>query len=625
MGRHSQPDESDGPDYSGIFDAMDRADHTGHTDHADHTRRIDHSAPDNTGSRPGASSRRRTAAISTALVLAVAAGAVVVLRGGLLPATESCRSNAVRLSVAASPDIAPALRTVADHARKAGIRSDGRCMDVKIISRPAYEVANALGDAGRTPGFHVWVPDSSVWVERAATSPVSAAPLDTLGKVASSPVAVATTPTAARRLDWPEKTYGWAQLAEAGTGGGSPRLGTADPARSATGLLALARINGSIAKAGAAGDEAATDARAGAHAKLLSRRAAETDTALLETVPRRNQAVVLSEQAAFAHNAKADDASRLDLFYPKDGSAGLDYPYTVLNDRELTTVRARAATRFMTLLTGSRGREALRKDGFRTADGKVSEPVARAAGGSAPQPYTAVPSPGPSAREVEAALGMWTITVQSARLNTVVDASASMADPVPGRSGQSRMDVTKASLRKALSRFNAQDEIGLWEFSTGLDGDRDYRELVATRGLAYRAPDGTGQREVLAAAFDALKPLPEGSTGLYDTTLAAYEQAQETFVRGKFNAVVLLTDGTNQDPDGISRAALVKELQRRVDPDRPVPLIAIAVGPDADQAACRQIARATGGSAQRVNDPAQINTAMLKAIVAAGEAGAPPS
>ena len=34
-------------------------------------------------------------------------------------------------------------------------------------------------------------------------------------------------------------------------------------------------------------------------------------------------------------------------------------------------------------------------------------------------------------------------------------------------------------------------------------------------------------------------------------------------------------------------------------------------------------ARATGGSAQRVNDPAQINTAMLKAIVAAGEAGAP--
>ncbi|MFD7501053.1 substrate-binding and VWA domain-containing protein [Streptomyces sp. NPDC059850] len=598
---------------------MDRADHTGHTDHSE---RIDHSAPDNTGSRPGASSRRRTMAISTALVLAVATGAVVVLRGGLLPSAESCRSDAVRLSVAASPDIAPGLRAVADRARKAGIRSDGRCLDVKVTSRPAYEVANALGRADRTPGFQVWVPDSSVWVERATTSPVSAAPLDTLGGIASSPVTVATTATVSGRLGWPEKTYDWAQLAEAGSGGGSPRLGTADPARSATGLLALARINGSIAKAGAGDGKAATDTRAAANAKLLSQRAATTDADLLKTLPRRDQAVVLSEQAAFAHNAAAGDASRLDLFYPKDGTAELDYPYTVLNDRELTTVRARAATRFMTLLTDPNGRRTLRKDGFRTADGKVSEPVARAAGGRTPQPYAVTPAPGPSAREVEAALGMWTITVQSARLNTVVDASASMSDPVPGRAGQSRMDVTKASLRQALTRFNSQDEIGLWEFSTGLDDDRDYRELVPARRLGARTPDGTGQRDALTAAFDTLKPLPEGSTGLYDTTLAAYRQAQDTFVPGKFNAVVILTDGANQDPGSISRAALVKELKRLVDPDRPVPLIAIAVGPDADQAACQEIARATGGSAQRVNDPAQINTAMLKAIVAAGEAGA---
>lgn len=623
MGRHSQPDESDGPDYSGVFDAMDRADHTDHADQTDRTGRIDHSAPDNTGSRPGASSRRRTVAISTALVLAVAAGAVVVLRGGLLPSAASCRSTAVRLSVAASPDIAPGLRTVADHARRADIRSDGRCLDVKVISRPAYEVADALGETDRNPGFQVWVPDSSVWVERATTSPVSAASLDTLGRVASSPVTVAATPTAAGRLGWPEKTYDWARLAEAGSGGG-PRLGTADPARSATGLLALARINESIAKAGAADGKAATDTRAAANAKLLSQRAARTDAALLETLPRRNQAVVLSEQAAFAHNAKADGASRLGLFYPKGGTAELDYPYTVLNDRELTTVRARAATRFLTLLTDAPGRRALAKDGFRTPDGKAGESVARAAGGRTPQPYAVTPSPGPSAREVEAALGMWTITVQSARLNTVVDASASMGDPVPGRPGQSRMDVTKASLRQALSRFTARDEIGLWEFSTELDGDRDYRELVAARRLGARTPDGTGQRDTLAAAFDALKPLPGGSTGLYDTTLAAYKRAQETYARGKFNAVVLLTDGANQDPGSISRTALVRKLRQLVDPDRPVPLIAIAVGPDADRAACRQIARATGGSAQQVNDPAQINAAMLKAIVAASEAGARP-
>lgn len=72
---------------------------------------------------------------------------------------------------------------------------------------------------------------------------------------------------------------------------------------------------------------------------------------------------------------------------------------------------------------------------------------------------------------------MWTITVQNARLTTVVDASGSMAPLVPGRN-QSRMDVTKESLIQALDQFTPDDEIGLWEFATTLDGQKDYRRLT---------------------------------------------------------------------------------------------------------------------------------------------------
>jgi Mg-chelatase subunit ChlD len=112
--------------------------------------------------------------------------------------------------------------------------------------------------------------------------------------------------------------------------------------------------------------------------------------------------------------------------------------------------------------------------------------------------------------------------------------------------------------------------------------------------------------------------VPDGATGLYDTTLAAYRAATSSYVKGKFNALVVLTDGVNQDPGSVSRGKLISELEKLTDPERPVPLIVIAVGTDADRAEAEQIAAATGGSGQEVSDPAQIHSVTLKAIVVAG-------
>lgn len=215
---------------------------------------------------------------------------------------------------------------------------------------------------------------------------------------------------------------------------------------------------------------------------------------------------------------------------------------------------------------------------------------------------------------------MWTITVQSARLMTVVDASGSMADLVPGSGGKSRMDVTKSSLLQALSQFTPQDEIGLWDFATHLDGSRDYRRLVPTARLGDPVAGGRTQRDRLTDAFAALQPVRGGATGLFDTTLAAYQEATASYASGKFNAVVLLTDGANEDPGSISRADLIARLQKLTDPAKPVPLIAIAVGPDADKDEVRQIAKATGGAGYQVNDPADIQAVILEAIVALGQA-----
>ncbi|MEC4019862.1 substrate-binding domain-containing protein [Streptomyces sp. H27-D2] len=586
-----------------------------------------HSLPDGSdsdGAAGGPTVRRRTVLISTALVLVVAAGAVVTARGDLLPFGGGCDGESVRLDVVASPDIAPSLRAVADRARTERVKSDGRCLDVKVTARSGHEVADSLSRPTAESDFQVWLPDSSLWVERAAASNQGVS-LDSVGRVATSPLAFAAVPAAAKKLGWPKKTYSWAEAAEAASGDKDLRLGTADPARSATGLLALARIS---APAGKKDDAAET--RAAAAAKLLSEHTADDDDQVLATLPRddsgaeqgnprRNQTLILSEQAAHAHNTGQDGGPELSLFYPEDGTAELDYPYTVVNDDALTTDQTRAATRFMTLLGDDDGRAILQRHGFRLSDGTAGAALKRAAGARAPQPFDADVAQAPSAKKLRSALGMWTVTVQSARLTTVVDASASMAAPVPGRDGRSRMDVTKASLLRALAEFTPEDEIGLWEFATLLDGSRDYREIVPTGRLGEQAADGRTQQQKLTTAFGALEPVPGGATGLFDTTLAAYRDALDTYASGRFNAVVLLTDGANEDPGSVSRSALMKELKKLADPKRPVPLIAIAVGPDADQRACEEIADATGGSAHQVDDPAQIHAVILKAIMSAGQ------
>lgn len=584
----------------------------------------DEHATEGTRGRP-AVARRRTVALATLLVLVVAGGAAIAASSGLLSFGDSCRDSAVRLDLVASPDVAPAVRSVAERARADKVTSDGSCIDVRVTAREPYKVADALR-AGRDPDFAVWIPDSALWVDRAKEGGTSV-PVATAGHVAASPVALALVAPAAKSLGWPSRTYTWAELAAAATRSDALRLGAADPARSAVGLLALSSIGRSAARQGADGDT-----RAAALAKVLSQRTSDTDAQVVDTLarddsgtesgnPRRNQAAVLSEQAAYAYNSGRGAGQGLDLFYAKDGAPLLDYPYTIVRENRLSTDRSRAAMRFLTLLGEPGPRRTLAKSGFRTPGEPPDEAAVKKAGAASPQPYATSTAETPSAKELQEALGMWTIIVQSARVTTVVDASGSMAAPVPGAGGRTRMDVTKASLLKALAQFTPEDEIGLWDFATRLEGSRDYRELVPTARLGDPVKGGRTQRDRLTAAFDALQPVPDGATGLYDTTLAAYQKATAGYRAGKFNAVVILTDGANEDPGSISRGELIARLQKLSDPAKPVPMIAIAVGPDADGDSVREIARATGGAGYQVTDPAEIQAVILKAIMTVGQGG----
>ncbi|MEU3067439.1 substrate-binding domain-containing protein [Streptomyces sp. NPDC006906] len=159
----------------------------------------------------------------------MATGTAVAASDGLSSFSESCGDSAVHLSVVASPDIAPAVRSLAEQARAYEVKADRLCPAVHVRARGAHKGAEALA-AGDEPDFQVRLPDSGRWLTRAKgfgeSIPVSAS-----DPVATSPEAVAVVPSASRDLGRPRKTYPWAELVAGALGPDRVRLGTADPAR----------------------------------------------------------------------------------------------------------------------------------------------------------------------------------------------------------------------------------------------------------------------------------------------------------------------------------------------------------------------------------------------------------
>jgi len=192
-------------------------------------------------------------------------------------------------------------------------------------------------------------------------------------------------------------------------------------------------------------------------------------------------------------------------------------------------------------------------------------------------------------------------------LLAVVDVSGSMLTPVPTARGATREQVTVEAARNGLGLFDDTWAVGLWEFSTQLDGANDYRQLVSVGPLS-------DNRQALATALGSLQPKPDGNTGLYDTTLAAYRTVQAGWDPSRVNSVVILTDGQNDDRQGLTLDQLIAQLKQVMDPKRPVQVIAIGIGTDVSEAELKRITDTTGGGTFVAPDPSKVGDIFLKAI-----------
>ncbi|MEV0721059.1 hypothetical protein AB0H87_41585, partial [Asanoa sp. NPDC050611] len=173
-----------------------------------------------------------------------------------------------------------------------------------------------------------------------------------------------------------------------------------------------------------------------------------------------------------------------------------------------------------------------------------------------------------------------------------------MEAQIPG-TPETRLSATVKAAQAGVQLLLGTTEIGIWTFSTDLDGTRDYREVVPVGPVGPRRAD-------IVSRLGQVKVKPNGATGLYDTTLAAYRDGARNWTAGRINLVLVLTDGKDDNASGISRAELLRELGALQDPKRPLPILFIGVGPEIDPGELNQIAKATGGRVALTPNPAGI-------------------
>ncbi|MEU8799848.1 substrate-binding domain-containing protein, partial [Spirillospora sp. NPDC048819] len=563
--------------------------------------------------------------------LAGAVGLVLVTGIGayaLTGAGDDCAGDgALTISVAAAPDVAPAVIRAARRFNDAREQVAGRCAIARVRSADPAAVATLLsgkGVAGVTEKPDVWIPDSSLWTKLVEESDRAGAAADftRLGGIASSPIVLAMPRGLAvqlRNLGAPERPSWKELLAAAGTAenaeqgpaaapaeGAIPprlfRLQVPDPDRTATGMGTL-MLAGALLADDPQGQAVFTGVvrtfREGIAASVKAQFAA-----FGQESGERYPVALTPEQAVFAFNAKRPSEIAVAV-YPAEGTVFLDHPVTVLS-REPAKVSAARLLREE--LASDTTREDVRRLGFRTPDGAAPAAFSAKTGLAKKAPEALPPTP---AAEVKRTMQQWAQLSLSIRMLSIIDISGSMDRKIAP--GATRLQSTIRTAQNGLSLLPDDSELGQWVFSTELEGERDWRELVSVGPLDERLGSAT-RRQLVLSAFAQTRVKEDGGTGLYETTIAAFDHMKRTYKPEYVNSILLWTDGKNEDREGPSLSETLEHIRRAYDPERPVLINMFGLGEGVDVNELRQIARVTGGDAYVAETPGQVQALFLKAL-----------
>ena len=579
--------------------------------------------------------------------IAATLAAATILSGVVLSATPASAGGCITVDIASSPEKLVLLTELGERFGNSDeARVDGQCVTIRV-QRQSSGAAETLLEADwpkpskNGPRPVIWSPSASTWAgvldqRRADAGKEPYVP--TPGKsFMLTPLVIAMPEPMAEALGYPDTPLGFedilalAQDPAGWAGKGHPewgpfRFGKTNPHFSTSGLAET--VAQYYAATGKTRDLTLEDlARPEVEAYSTAVESAvvhygDTTLTFLNNLYRSDRrgdpfgyasAVAVEEKSVVDYNRGNPDGildpgekprkPRVPLvaIYPKEGTLFSDNPLMILDAPWVSEREADAARAFSNFVTKEQNQRRVLKFGFRPGNPAVSigAPITAANGLDPTQPQTTLEVPSPPV--LAAVIDEWDQVRKKARVMLVIDVSGSMGDEADPRTGATKLDLAKRAAVAALDQFQPDDEVGLRVFSTDISEDdpTDYLDLVPIGPVSENRND-------LERNIKSL--IPTQGTPLYTVTQDSYQQMLNEFDATRINAVVVLSDGRNEDDRNNDLEGLLKFLRGRNEGESstPVRIFPIAYGSDADESTLKRIAEATNAAAYSAVDPATI-------------------
>lgn len=599
--------------------------------------------------RPSVSRRFAVALAGVTLMASACGGGDDSSGPGVTSAFDDTGDCGIVVDMSVSSEKIDVIKALADSFNAEKRKVGDTCVFVRPQSKASGGAATLLSTdwdtAAEGPEPVIWSPASAAWgavlnQRLADQGQPEMAPVDSTPFMLT-PLVIAMPKPMATALGYPDKPVGWADIARLATDPagwaayGHPewgpfRLGKTNPNFSTSGLSALiAQTYAAAGKTtGLSTEDLANPAVVDFSKQIESSVVHYGDITMTFLnnwfkADRRGtsltyaSAVAIEEKSVVDYNKGNPDGVLspgekprvpkvpLVSIYPSEGTLYSDSPFYVLDAPWVDADERAGAELFGEFVQQPENQSKVLEYGFRPANPavKVADPIVKANGVDPDQPATLLDVPQPSV--MIDLLDAWAKNRKTARVLMVLDVSGSMGQPADGNDGDSKLDLAKEAAIDALDQFNPEDEVGLRVFTTnmGPGQDEEFQDLQPI------APIGAN-RERLAESIRNL--IPQNATPLYSVAQASYDEMFQSYDPTRINAVILLTDGANEDAnpedDQQQQETLLENLRKGSSGElsKPIRMFTVAYGADAQTDALSLIADASSAAAYSAKDATTI-------------------
>jgi len=509
--------------------------------------------------------------------------------------------NALRIPFAYSPNqenlLAPLIRKFNQERHRVG----SRVVEGEGESIPSGEDEAKI--AARLYRPTIWSPASSLWGRLLNFQARRNWVADQNPSFARTPLVIALWKPEAEALGWPDRPIGFDVILKLATSRrgwaayglptfGRFKLGHTNPDFSTSGLsfVAAQYYNATGKREGlTVGDVRHADVRAKVRQIQQSIvHYGDTSAFFLEQLkehgPGYVSAVAMEEVTLLDYNRMRPKGSMpLVAIYPAEGTFDFDNPLIVLRAPWVNAAQREAARAFEHWLLPRVTAELAARYGYRPGDpaNPAAAPIDRAHLVDPHEPRYVLSLPEP---QVLATIkSAWHQDRKAANVAIVVDTSGSMND-------ERKLTQAREGLQVFLRQFSPRDRVGLVTFSA----------------TAYTVvPIGEVRTNRFALQSTVANLTAAGGTAVYDATARGVDLVAALHDSTRINAVVVLTDGEDNESHLTARELEIRLEQRAEDQEQNIRVFTIAYGGHANKDVLESIATGSGGQAYEGN-PKQI-------------------